>query len=280
MWYLTMMVKGVGTNGIFVVLLRFALVTVPWSVAPNSVVFDVLPSAFKQNSSLLWFKGFVSAATLDAMLYAVTGGPASRRFCPVLGFATAWFAFDFIGAATIISCCFQPAFVTEMIFDRSLQNWVSGHEIVLLFLVSVMGTMWFLVPGRVTLQILAVFVLCSLVSGGLVKDKESGKGICFSRKWFVDTVASQALTAACLAATILDFFFTAPHHTLDKPSVSVLTAFTSAKELFLFGHHPWSLVRGHLCPVQNSLVWICCAIQETDCGHTVLRTTTTQHTTA
>ena len=72
----------------------------------------------------------------------------------------------------------------------------------LLFLVSVMGTIWFLVPGRVTLQILAVFVLCSLVSGGLVKDKESGKGICFSRKWFMDIVASPALTAACLAAAV------------------------------------------------------------------------------
>ena len=72
----------------------------------------------------------------------------------------------------------------------------------LLFLVSVVGTMWFLVPGRVTLQILAVFVLCSLVSGVLVKDKESGKEICFSRKWFMDIVASQALTAACLAAAI------------------------------------------------------------------------------
>ena len=122
----------------------------------------------------------------------------------MLGFATAWFAFDFVGAATIIFCCFQPAFVTEMIFDRSLQNLVSGHNIVLLFLVSVVGTMWFLVPGCVTLRILAVFVLCSLVSGGLVKYKESGKGICFSWKWFVDTVASQALTAACLAAAILE----------------------------------------------------------------------------
>ena len=30
MWYLTMMVTSVGTNGIFVVLLRFALVTVLW----------------------------------------------------------------------------------------------------------------------------------------------------------------------------------------------------------------------------------------------------------
>ena len=144
MWYLTMMVTEVGTNGIFVVLLRFALVTVLWSAAPNSVVFDVLPSAFKQYSSLLWFTGFVSAATLDAMLYAATGGPASRRFCSLLGFATAWFAFDFVGAATIIFCCFQPAFVTEMIFDRSLQNMVSGHEIVLLFLVSVVGKMWYL----------------------------------------------------------------------------------------------------------------------------------------
>ena len=45
-----------------------------------------------------------------------------------------------------------------MIFDRSLQNLVSGHEIVLLFLVSVVGKMWFLVPGCVTLRILAVFV--------------------------------------------------------------------------------------------------------------------------
>ena len=47
MWYLTMMVKGVGTgahgNGIAVCLLCFALVTVLWSVAPNSVLFDVLP---------------------------------------------------------------------------------------------------------------------------------------------------------------------------------------------------------------------------------------------
>ena len=144
-WYLTMMVTEVGTNGIFVVLLRFALVTVLWSAAPNSVVFDVLPSAFKQYSSLLWFTGFVSAATLDAMLYAATGGPASRKFCSLLGFATAWFAFDFVGAATIIFCCFQPAFVTEMIFDRSsLQNLVSGHEMLLLFLVSVVGKMWFL----------------------------------------------------------------------------------------------------------------------------------------
>ena len=203
-WYLTMMVTGVGTNGIFVVLLRSALVTVLWSVAPNSVVFDVLPSAFKQYSSLLWFTGFVSAATLDAMLYAATGGSASRRFCPLLGFATAWFAFDFVGAATIIFCCFQPPFVTEMIFDRSLQNLVSGHEIVVLFLVSVVGMGWFLVPGCATLRILAMFVHCSLVSGGLVKDKDSGKGICFSKKMFVETVASQALTVACLAAAILE----------------------------------------------------------------------------
>ena len=105
MWYLTMMVKGVGTNGIYVVLLRFALLTVLWTVASNSVVFDVLPSAFKQYSSLLWFMGFVSAETLVATLYAATGGPASRRFCPVLGFATAWFAFD--RHLALLSACFR-----------------------------------------------------------------------------------------------------------------------------------------------------------------------------
>ena len=74
----------------------------------------------------------------------------------------------------------------------------------LLFLVSVVGMIWFLVPGCATLRILAMFVHCSLVSGGLVKDKDSGKGICFSKKMFVETVASQALTVACLAAAILE----------------------------------------------------------------------------
>ena len=151
----------------------------------------------------------------------------------MMGFATAWFAFDFVGAATVISRCFQPAFDTEMNFDRSLQNWVSGHEMVLLFLVSVIGVCdghhvvpgsWLRDtsdPGGVRALFLGIWegfyrhlvhvlssetgrtflhsMLC-FPPGGLVKDKESGKGICFSRKWFMDIVVSQALIAACLAA--------------------------------------------------------------------------------
>ena len=172
MWYLTMMVKGVGTgahgNGIAVCLLCFPLVTVFLSLAPTSVLFDVLPSAFKQDSSLMWFLGCVGSAQLGAMLSAAINGPARRWFCPSLGFATAWFAFDLwpaaliaalLGAATVYSSCFQPVLDMQL-FVRSPLVWFSGHEVVLLFLVYVVDVMSFLVPGSgEKTRILALFLL-------------------------------------------------------------------------------------------------------------------------
>ena len=198
MWYLTMMVKGVGTgahgNGIAVCLLCFALVTVLWSVAPNSVLFDVLPSAFKQDSSLMWFLVYVGAAQLGAMLSAAMNGPARRWFCPSLGFATAWFAFDLwpsaliaalLRAATVYSSCFQPVLGMQL-FVRSPLVWFSGHEVVLLFLVYDVDVMSFLVPGSEKTRILALFLLWSLISGkvSLVTWSLDSKGKCKEKRIF------------------------------------------------------------------------------------------------
>ena len=143
---------------------------------------------------MTWFLGYVGAAQLGAMLSAAMNGPARRWFCPSLGFATAWFAFDLwpaaliaalLGAATVYSSCFQPVLGMQL-FVRSPLVWFSGHEVVLLFLVYVVDVMSFLVPGSEKTRILALFLLWSLIAGkvSLVTWSSGSKGKCKEKRIF------------------------------------------------------------------------------------------------